>query len=254
MSFKCIFCNFLIPGLTLSLLGPVPLQPTVQQVLNDVKAAQDFLDTDVAPIIKAVSGGEGRRVWVTWAWPEVECYALGSAVEWGDLFPRIQPASDSSWLGGIHCCPFLLCSQESQRFLDCQLGYFTEYADWAKDKVRLFQCSQIHVIISQTSNGAKNHHWSATPLLHAPTDHQGDGTLRAGGQNGAVGWDNSVLTAGERIGNHLAPSSLKVVSSTLRLYTGLNTPTPCYLRDQSSVCMARLQQYLLWPFSGYFQQ
>lgn len=56
------FLNFLISGLTLSLLVPVPLQATVQQVLNDVKAAQDFLDTDVAPIIKAVSGGEGRRV------------------------------------------------------------------------------------------------------------------------------------------------------------------------------------------------
>lgn len=36
----------------------------------------------------------------------------------------------------FNCCPFLLSSQESQKFLDCQLGYFTAYANWAKDTVK----------------------------------------------------------------------------------------------------------------------
>lgn len=81
---KCFsFFYFLLSGLTLPLPCLDSLQGTVAQVLNDVDKAQGFLNTDVAPIIKAVSGGEGRRVWVTWASPGVECYTLGSAVEWG---------------------------------------------------------------------------------------------------------------------------------------------------------------------------
>lgn len=43
---------------------------------------------------------------------------------------------DVKKMSGIHSCRLLLSSQESQKFLDCQLGYFTVYADWAKDTVK----------------------------------------------------------------------------------------------------------------------
>lgn len=39
-------------------------------------------------------------------------------------------------MSGIHSCLPLLLSQESQKLLDCQLGYFTVYADWAKETVK----------------------------------------------------------------------------------------------------------------------
>lgn len=55
------FFYFSFSGLTHSLLRLGSLQATVGQVLSDVEKAQNFLDTDVAPIIEAVSGGEGRR-------------------------------------------------------------------------------------------------------------------------------------------------------------------------------------------------
>lgn len=65
----------------------------------------------------------------------------------------------------------------------------------------------------------KSRRWS---VRLPPTDHHGVGTLWAGGEDCAVGWDNSLLAAAGRYGNHPALWSLKVVGSTLRLHIRAN--------------------------------
>lgn len=57
--------DFLSSGLTLSFPGPATLQATVTQVLDNVDKAKDFLDNNVAAIVKSVSGGREGRVSVT---------------------------------------------------------------------------------------------------------------------------------------------------------------------------------------------
>lgn len=134
------------------------------------------------------------------------------------LCPTFQPASDSSWLEENKQNSLLFFSafvpgepkvsglSAGLLRMVCRLGQ--------KYGKRLFWFSQIHIIISQMSWALRTIADLPSPPPTSPTDHDGDGTLWAGGQNCAVVWDNSVLTAGGRDGNHLAPLSLKVVSST----------------------------------------
>lgn len=89
--------------------------------------------------------------------------------------------------------------------MDCQLGYFTVYEDWAKDKVTQSDSVKFTLFHDRLESGFVTPPPPSPPtpstLQPPPTDHRGHGTLRVGGQSCAVRGDDPVLTAGGRDGN-----------------------------------------------------